>query len=172
MGISHSCVLVWLCLVQALIIADSYERVYGGSIRCNHNWYTLPLPPDIWRPLPNIQHPELCLAELMYAKTYWIVIRDQRLHRSSYYRSIQDHLSSCNLYPFESDPAYWLLKPRGTFCRRDSDGDVEADGQVLVLHQPQVDRLVLRELVLLLAVDLQVVKVHVDPATVAEKACK
>ena len=94
MGISHSCVLVWLCLVQALIIADSYERVYGGSIRCNHNWYTLPLPPDIWRPLPNIQHPELCLAELMYAKTYWIVIRDQRLHLSSYYRSIQDPLSS------------------------------------------------------------------------------
>ena len=71
-GISHSCVLVWLCLVQALIIADSYERVYGGSIRCNHNWYTLPLPPDIWRPLPNIQHPELCLAELIYAKTYWM----------------------------------------------------------------------------------------------------
>ena len=80
--------------------------------------------------------------------------------------------NQCNLYPFESDPAYWLLKPRGTFCRRDSDGDVETDGHVLVLHQPQVDRLVLRELVLLLAVDLQVVKVHVDPATVAEKACK
>ena len=93
-GISHSCVLVWLCLVQALIIADSYERVYGGSIRCNHNWYTLPLPPDIWRPLPNIQHPMLCLASLIYAKTYWIVIRDERLHRSSYYRSIQDPLSS------------------------------------------------------------------------------
>ena len=81
-------------------------------------------------------------------------------------------LNQCNLYPFESDPAYRLLKPRGTFCRRDSDGDVETDGKVLVLHQPQVDRLVLRELVLLLAVDLQVVKVHVDPATVAEKACK
>ena len=81
-------------------------------------------------------------------------------------------LNQCNLYPFESDPAYRLLKPRGTFCRRDSDGDVEADGKVLVLHQPQVDRLVLHQIVLLLAVDLQVVKVHVDPASVAEKACK
>ena len=112
----------------------------------------------------------LCLASLIYAKTYWIVIRDASIFLLSI--NSRSFIIICNLYPFESDPAYRLLKPRGTFCRSDSDGDVKADGQVLVLHQPQVHRLVLRELVLLLAVDLQVVKVHVDPATVAEKACK
>ena len=66
------------------------------------------------------------------------------------------------------DPTDRFLEPGGTFSSTDCDGDVEGDGHLLVLHQPHVHGLLPGLLVLLNAVDLQVVKVHITSAAIAE----